>query len=206
MMTYELDAQLAMPEAALLDLKKRLAFAAPSDTVRGLFFRGVLDTVRSLAGDEPAQRCRGMLGKAPFFDFFHYSILDFLRLAFTAAQYISHREGDFDAALRQLGRKGMLDFLRSTAGRTFLTFSVNDPRRALTNLPVLFRTVASYGDRAVEWRGPQHCRVVMTRDFMPPAYHEGELLALMEYLHLGSVEVVSRETGALDSEYEIRWR
>ena len=46
----------------------------------------------------------------------------------------------------------------------------------------------------------------MTRDFMPPAYHEGELQAMMEFLHLGSVEVKSHVSGALDSEYEIRWR
>ncbi len=100
----------------------------------------------------------------------------------------------------------MRDFLGSTAGKTFLSFSIKDPRRSLTNLPVLFRTVASYGSRAVEWRGPRHCHIVMKRDFLPPAYHEGAFQALMEFLHLRCVEVTGQVTGALDSEYELRWQ
>ena len=50
MMMSDTDARLAIPEAALLDLKQRLAFAVPSDTVRGLFFRGVLDTTGPWSG------------------------------------------------------------------------------------------------------------------------------------------------------------
>ncbi|WP_052419903.1 TIGR02265 family protein [Hyalangium minutum] len=202
---HDVAAQMEMPLNALLDLKKRLALATPTDTVRGLFFSGVLDTVRYLATEREERHCSKLLGQAPYFDFLPYAIPDFLRLVYMGAQCLSTRDEDFSGALRKLGKRGMKDFLGSSAGKTFLSFSFSEPRRVLSSLPVLFRTTTSYGERTVQWLGPRHCRLVMKRDFMPAAYHEGALLCLMETLRLEGVEVRSRVTGTLDSEYELTW-
>lgn len=204
-MAYDAAPPPEMPLSAQLDLKKRLALATPADTVRGLFFSGVLDTVRYLATEREAWHCRKMLGQAPYFDFLPYAIPDFLRLVFTAARCLSTRDEDFAGALRKLGKRGMKDFLGSSAGKTFLSFSFNEPRRVLSSLPVLFRTTTSYGERTVQWLGPRYCRVVMKRDFLPTAYHEGSFLALMEALRLEGAEVKSRVTGVIDSEYVLTW-
>jgi uncharacterized protein (TIGR02265 family) len=201
----DVAAPLRMPLNAQLDLKKRLALATPADTVRGLFFSGVLDTVRYLATEREEWHCRKLLGQAPYFDFLPYAIPDFLRLVYMAASCLSVRDEDFSGALRKLGARGMKDFLGSSAGKTFLSFSFSDPRRVLSSLPVLFRTTTSYGVRTVQWLGPRYCRVVMQRDFLPTAYHEGGFLYLMEALHLEGVEVRSRTTGVVDSEYVLNW-
>lgn len=205
MMSFDFNAEMMMPATAKLGLKERLSQATPGDTLRGLFFNGVMSTVRSSADEEAVRRCRVMLRQSTFFDFFSYSIFDFLRLAFTAAQYISPRQGSFDAGLRRLGQQGMRDFLASMAGKTFLSFSGTDARRMLTNLPVLFRTAVSYGERSVEWTGSRRCRFIMKRDFMPPSYQEGAIETALQCLHPKLVTVRSVPTGMLDSEYWISW-
>lgn len=204
-LAHELSAPPQMPLNAQLDLKKRLALATPADTVRGLFFSGVLDTVRYLATEREELHCRKLLGQAPYFDFLPYAIPDFLRLVYMGAQCLSARDEDFSGALRKLGARGMKDFLGSSAGKTFLSFSFCEPKRVLSSLPVLFRTTTSYGTRTVQWLGPRYCRVIMKRDFLPAAYHEGGFLSLMEALHLEGVEVRSRAAGVLDSEYVLTW-
>ncbi|WP_224372260.1 DUF2378 family protein [Hyalangium versicolor] len=206
MMTYEFNAEQTMPVLARLGLQERLLRTAPTDTVRGLFFNGVLEMVRTAADEEAVRRCRLMLNQARFFDFFSYSTFDFLRLTFAAAQYLSIRQEGFDAALTQLGERGMKDFLNSMAGKTFLSFSGMDARRMVTNLPVLFRTAVSYGERSVKWLGPQRCQLTMHGDFMPPAYHEGAIRAAVEHLHPHSVTVQSMPLDLLDSQYLISWR
>lgn len=205
MMTFDFNAEVVMPVAAKLGLKERLSRATPEDTVRGLFFNGVLSTVRTFADEEAVRRCRVMMSQSRFFDFFSYSLFDFLRLAFAAAQYISPRQGGFDAGLHRLGQQGMRDFLASMAGKTFLSFSGTDARRMLTNLPVLFRTAVSYGERSVEWTGSRRCRLIMKRDFMPPAYQEGAIETALQILHPKFVTVRSVPTGMLDNEYLISW-
>ncbi|WP_224242334.1 DUF2378 family protein [Hyalangium gracile] len=194
-----------MPALARLSLKERLDRATAADTVRGLFFNGVLDLVRTVTGEEAARRCRSTISQARFFDFFSYSVFDFLRLTFTAAQALSYRRQDFDDALFQLGQRGMKDFLASMAGRTFLSFSGTDERRLLTNLPVLFRTAVSYGERSVQWTGPRSCLLDMKRDFMPTTYHEGAIRTAMELLHPQAVSVQSTPLGPLDCRFEISW-
>lgn len=205
MMTFEFSAEMTMPALARLRMQERLARATPADTTRGLFFNSVLQQVRAEADDEAARRCRLMLGQSRFFDFFQYGVFDLLRLSFNAAQYLSTSPGGFEAALRRLGQRGMSDFLSSLAGRTFLNFCGEDARRTLSSLPMLFRTVASYGERTVEWLGPRSCHVVMKRDFMPPLYQEGALLSVMEQLHLKGGRVQGHPTGALESEYSLSW-
>jgi len=45
----------------------------------------------------------------------------------------------------------------------------------------------------------------MRRDFLPPAYHEGVLAALLSSLGLGVAQVIGRRVGVLDADYEITW-
>lgn len=206
MMTSELNVEMAMPMLTRLGLRERLARATPADTLRGLLFNGALDLLRTSADEEAVRRCRLMLAQSRFFDFFNYSVFDFLRLAFNTAQYISMRQGGFEAALRQLGQRGMKDYLASMAGKAFVNFARDDARRLLTSTPLLFHSLTSYGERSLEWLGPRSCRLVMKRDFMPVVYQEGALHTLVEVLPLKCVRVKGYTVGPLDSEYLISWQ
>jgi uncharacterized protein (TIGR02265 family) len=205
MTTLELHTQWVLPALTHQDLQKRLALVTPGDTVRGFFFKGVLETVSASADEEATRRCLVTLSHTRFVDFFSYSIADFLRLTFTAAQCLASSQGGFEAALRRLGQQTMKSFLRSMAGTTSLSFAGNDERKLLMSLPVMLRTGVSYGERTLSWLGPRCCRISMKRDFMPPAYHEGQLQSLMRTLHSQPVEVHSWALAALDSEYVVSW-
>jgi uncharacterized protein (TIGR02265 family) len=47
--------------------------------------------------------------------------------------------------------------------------------------------------------------MIFKRDFMPPAFHQHVILAALDVCHAPNPRVVGRETGFLDSVYEIEW-
>ncbi|MBJ6766093.1 DUF2378 family protein [Myxococcaceae bacterium JPH2] len=188
------------------DLSMRLSLALKEDTARGLFFNGAVGAVRALGGDTAVDQCLGAAGEKKFVDFFNYPVAAFLRLAYTAAQLMGPQLGGFDATLRRMGTQATSDFLSSTAGKTLLLLAGDSPKRLVSNLPSGYRAAVSYGERSVEWTGERMGRFVMKRDFMPPSYHEGVLQAVIEAQGGRAVQVRGRQTGALDTEYELSWQ
>jgi uncharacterized protein (TIGR02265 family) len=187
------------------DLARRLQPAKPEDTVRGLFSNGILDAVRSLAGDEAARRCLEASGQPKFVDFFNYPIHAHLQLVYTGARYLAPRYGSIEEALRQLGRRLTSDFLNSAAGKTMNLLARGDPKRLLDTLPSAYRVSLTFGTQVIEWTGPTSGRYILERDFIPVPYHEGVLAALLETTHVPNVKVQGRRLGLLDSEYDFSW-
>ncbi len=200
----------APPPSSLTDtqreLRQRCALATPEDTARGMFFRGILESVRNIGGPGLEQLCRQSLPEKRYIDFFSYPITQFLPLAFQAASLLSEHCGGMDAAHRLLGEKATHDFLESVAGRTLLMLAYGEPRLLLGQLPAGFRSAVSYGERTMVWAGPRGGRFIMKRDFMPAAYHEGVLRAALEAVGARDIVVRGRELGLLDTEYTLSWR
>ncbi len=187
-------------------LKQRCALSTPEDTTRGMFFRGVLETVRRLGGPALEAECRKLLPEKRYLDFYSYPVTHFLQLSFLAAHLLADACGGFDEAQRRLGRQAAHDFLTSVAGKTLQMLARDEPRLLLEQLPTGFRLAVSYGERGMTWTGPTSGHFTMKRNFMPPAYHEGVLAAVLEAVGARDVQVHGRDTGVLGAEYAVSWR
>lgn len=188
------------------DLERRLELATPADTVRGTFFLGMLEAVRALAGEEGARRCVEAGDEPRFVDFFNYPVSTFLRVNDVAAWVLAPRCGGWHQAQHHLGRRAMGDMLKSAAGRAMMLLSRGEARRLVGNLSSVYRAAVSYGERSVQWEGASRGRVLMYRDFMPCAFHEGVLLALLEDMKVRAVEVRGTRLDVLESEYLVSWQ
>lgn len=196
------SASVAPPDSGLPQV---LGLVTASDTCRGMFFNGVFDAARSLGGPEVEAMCLAAVGQTRFVDFFSYPVADFLKAIYVAAEVLGPSQGGPDAVLRYLGRRGTGDFLKSNVGRTMLALSGTEPRGLLESLPRSFRAAASYGERSVAWLGDNQALMSARRDFLPPAYNEGVLLAVLELASVSQPVVRIRRLGPLDADYELSW-
>ena len=187
------------------DLERRVSLATPADMVRGSFFLGALEAVRARAGEEGVRPCVEAGGEPRFVEFFNYPVSAFLRVNEAAARVLEPRCGGWQEAQRLLGRRATEDMLKTVAGKALLLLSGGEVRRLVSNLPAAYRAAVNFGERTVTWEGPARGRVVMRHDFMPCAWHEGVLLALLEGMKAREVEVRGWRMDALDSEYLVRW-
>jgi uncharacterized protein (TIGR02265 family) len=183
---------------------RRMA-ATELDTARGMFFLGVLESVRTGVGEDAVASCRAATDERRFVGFFNYPIGSFLKLAQVAARLLSPRWGSFDEALRQMGMQATRSFLESAVGRTFLLLAGGDTRKLVANLPSGYQMAVSYGERSVEWKGEGEALFIMRRDFMPAPYHEGVLREVLTMVGARNARVHGRKLGLLDTEYHITW-
>ncbi len=186
-------------------LERRLTLVTPVDTTRGMFFNGVLALVRQQGSAEGVKRCLAACDNQRFLDFFNYPAEQFLKLTWAAARVLEPELGGFEPALRVLGRQASVDFLGSAAGKALMLLGQGDVRRLMENLPSAYRVSVSYGQRTVEWTGPSSGRLLMERDFMPFAYHEGVLAGVLEAQGVVGVKVVGHQEGLMSSEYDFSW-
>lgn len=187
------------------DFRARITLATAADTAKGMFFNGVLDAVQKLLDAEAREKCLAASGEKKFIDFFNYPIATFLPMVFTAAELLAPSCQGHDAAFRKLGKQAATDFLTSGVGKTLLVLAGHEPARLVSAVPTAFKTSVSYGERRVEFLGPRHAVVKVTRDFMPHPYHEGVLAAAVEAMHSRNVKVVGKRTATLDAEYDLTW-
>ena len=185
--------------------EERLALATPQDMARGLFLRSTLKAVRALGDEALMERCAAACGESRFFDFFNYPLRLHLRMMATAAPALAGRHGDLEQSLWLLGHCVAMDFLESEAGRTMQVLVRGEPKRLVNNLPSTYQ-VSVTGERSVKWLGPQCCRLTMQRDFLPPAFHEGMLVAMLERMNASRIKVVGQSVDVLGSEYDITWQ
>ncbi len=186
--------------------EKRLALATPEDTTLGLFLRGTLEAIRALGDEVLVRRCLEACGEEHFADFQHYPVRLHLQLVFTAVRELAAQPEALEELLRRLGRGAAADFLESSAGRTMRRLVREEPKRLVSNLPAAYRVSLGFGEREVAWTGPRSAHFVMRGDFLPPPFHEGVLMAMLERLNARKVRVCGRQTGVLDSEYELSWQ
>lgn len=179
------------------------------DTVRGMFFNGLLTLVRTYGGEPALKQCHTLLGdmrfERSFISFSSYPAQDFLRLCVAASQVLGPSLGNPEDTARQLGRYTSQDFLNSMAGKTLMVLAGGSPYRLLGSISQAYRAAVSFGERKVTKKGDKLIIVNYTRDFFPLVHSEGVLLAVLEALKLKNPQVRSRSLGELDSEYELTW-
>jgi uncharacterized protein (TIGR02265 family) len=185
-------------------LERRLVEVRDADTARGLVLNRLFDLVREHAGEDAARRCDPR-GKGSRFELFAYPAREYLEAAWSAEAAIGRELGGEDAFFEALGRHSVIGFLGSALGRAIFAVAGRDPRRLVAAAPAGYRAAASYGERTVEWLGEKGARLAMRRDFMPPAFHRGVILAALEGADARRPIVAARATGLLDAEYDIRW-
>ena len=206
----QLNREAGAPAGEALDspeaLARREALALPGELARGMFFQATLEAVRALGDEEAVRRCLEASGEERFVDFFNYPVATHLRVLFTAAQQLQGRCGSLEEALRQLGLRAGVHFMRCVAGMALLLVSRWEPRRLVDGLPSVYRAAVSYGKRSVMWTGPASGRLLMQREFMPYPFQEGVLAGVLEGGKARGVQVRGRQLSTLDSEYDVSWR
>lgn len=194
-----------VPQGGMQEWAQRMSLATSEDIVRGLFSQSVLKSIRALGDEALARCCSAECGQERFVDYFSYPIRLHLQMISAAMPVLAARHGDADQALWLLGHCVAMDFLDSEAGRTMQVLVRGEAKRLVNNLPSTYQ-VALTGERLVKWLGPQSCRFIMKRDFMPAPFHEGMLVAMLERLKASKVKVAGRQTSLLASEYDISWQ
>jgi uncharacterized protein (TIGR02265 family) len=186
-------------------MEQRLVLATPQELVRGLFFNSMLGLVKTLADQGAMERCLGASGEQQFIDFFQYPVSTLIRMTYTAGQELSARYGGFEEALRRMGQQAMADFLDSAMGKTLRHLAGQDIRTLVSSMQGMYRMTTNYGERRVVWEAPTRGRLILQRNFIPYAYHEGGLRTTLDRMGARNVRVVGRQTGPVDSEYEFSW-
>jgi uncharacterized protein (TIGR02265 family) len=186
------------------DLARRLAAASDADTTRGLNFNALFALVRDELG-EGACREIDPARKGSRVDLFSYSMRDYLRAAWDAADRLEPRLGSIEAVWHELGTRTVRGFLSSVLGRAIFAIAGRDPRRLISAGPAGYRAGASYGERKVEWLGERHARLVFKRDFMPSAFNRAVVLTAVQSTNARNPRVDAKDTGFLESVYEISW-
>ncbi len=186
------------------DLAKRIAAATPADTSRGLNFNTVFGLVTDLLGEAEARKVDPH-GKGGRVDFFSYPIADYLQITWDAVDRLEPRLGSTEAVLQELGRRTVTGFLASLLGKTVFAMAGRDPRRVLASGPAGYRSAVSYGERKVEFQGERSARMTFAHDFMPACFHSLVLETALKATDANNVRVVGRDTGFLNSEYQISW-
>jgi uncharacterized protein (TIGR02265 family) len=186
-----------------------LPLPGPDDTVRGLFFSGLLNLVKRHGGELALRQCQQLLADKRFLrgfiSFSSYPATDFLRVAHAASQVLAPQLGSLEATARQLGMATVRDFTHSMAGKTLLTLSGPSPARLLSNIPSAYRAAVSFGERKVTIQGNKAAHITFKRDFLPLAHSEGVILAVLEVSSAKNPQVRSRSLSQLDSEYDVTW-
>lgn len=190
----------------LAELARRRTFVKPEEhTIRGFFFKGILDNLRTLGDEAMVARCLEACGQERFMDFFSYSTDLMFPLLFTALPTLAERHGGAEAALRQMGRQSSIDFLASVAGRAMMLLAQGSPKPLLSSLPAAFRVAMSYGNSQVEWLGPRQGRLSSQFSLMPPPFMEGLVLQLLEAAGARGGRATARSVGDLDIVCEFSW-
>lgn len=188
------------------ELERRRELATPADSVRGMFFRSVLEVMRELGDAHAVARCVEACGERRFVDFNCYPVSTFLRLLGTSARLLGSGYGNFEGALKALGRRGATDFFASSAGRPLGAMLQGNPKWMVDSLPMAYAVASANGGQcSVTWESPRRVRVLLERDFFPCAYVEGALTAALELLGARDPRVRSRSMGPLCCEYSLTW-
>jgi uncharacterized protein (TIGR02265 family) len=187
------------------DLARRLALATPRDTTRGLAFNAMFDVIRDHGSDDLAQSCdpAETAGRTALL---WYPVSDYLKIAWTSADWLEEDLGGWEAVFREFGRHMARMVLESPVGKTLALVAARNPRQLLQNASAGYWSMVSYGQRQVTFPAETHAVFTFRGDFMHPAYHAGILGGAVEAMGGADVATEWRQTGPLESAIEVAWR
>lgn len=188
------------------ELRFRLSFIEPSNAIRGVFIKGVLEVVQQIGGKAAVDHCMEVLGEKELLDFFNYPMATFLRMTYAAAHFLSDRYGNFEGAMWKMGYQALKNFEVSPVGRSMLMLAHGEPKRLLESLPATTQAMTAGGETSVLSTGHTSGIYSVKRDFMPPCYTEGAMQALFEVMKVHKLEIHAERTGPFDTNYRISWQ
>lgn len=189
----------------LQDLERRRTFAKPEHCMRGFFFKGLLENIRTLGDEALVKRCTEACGQEHFVDLFNYSVQLLFPILFTALPTLAERYGGAEAALQQLGRQSTTDFLASVPGKAMLLLAHGRPRLLLSSLPAAVTVSMNYGSARVDWTGPTQGHFIAESSFVPAPFHEGMVRQMLEAVRARGIHVTAWPTGDLGMTCEFSW-
>lgn len=192
---------MATDRAALAALK---AAATAADTLRGLNYTTLFDFARVELGPKSPREV-DPLGKGERVEFFTYPVAVYLDAVWAVVERLAPRFGSADLVLQALGKRTVDRYLESALGKTLFSIAGRDPRRILSAAPAAFKGAVSYGDRSTTFLGDRKALFIVKRDFMPSAFHRGLIHSALSATDAHGLRVDARDTGFMDSEYDISW-
>ena len=191
------------------DYDRRLPHTKPTDTLRGLYFNGMFNAVKSAGGEQALKQFHDMLKdpalKRRYIDFSNYSAADYLKIGSVAVRVIAPHVGGLANAARHIGKQGVVDFTSSMFGKTLMLLSGNSAAKSLSSLPSSYSTSTNWGERTVTMLSETSARVSFRSDLIPPAQHEGMLLAIVKSVNAKNPQVHTYPKGILDCDFEVTW-
>lgn len=194
-----------MPQDAQ-DLAQRIALSTPQDTVKGSLFRSVVAVLEQRLPEDPRiPELKTRFVKSVWRDFSNFPVGEYLTLVYTAAELLEPVTGGIREAQTALGHGVSLAFLDSAVGKLALTMtSGRDPLAMLSYAASVYAVSASYGKRTYLRSGPHEAVLQLRRDFLPPDYHRGAVMAGVQFHgHAADVEVQS--LSLLDMDVLVRY-
>lgn len=189
----------------LQDLQWRTTFVKPEHTVRGMFFRGMLESFRDMGDEALVQRCMEASGHERFVDFFSYSVHVQSQLLLTALPTLASLHGSGEAALRQLGRRSISDFLGSVTGKAMRMMANGRPRPMIEHMPTGYRVAVSFGEMKVVWAGARQGSLLVALSFLPPPVYAGMLQGVLEASRAQGIRTAGRATEGLGVACDFSW-
>jgi uncharacterized protein (TIGR02265 family) len=182
---------------AAIDVEGRLAGAPEDGWVRGMFFQGLVDFVRSKTGKT--------VGRERYLAFKTYPLREYIALLATLASAafpdVPAREG-----LRRLGHRAYPNLMSSTFGRVLFSVAANDFGEALRLVGRVYRMVANPGRVLVARLEPGLALLELRHMWtFADAYQVGVFEGGMRtYRREGEVEVRVKSLSEVD--LWLRWR
>jgi len=186
------------------DLQARIAAATPQDTVRGLIFNALFETLEEHAGKAAALACDAS-GKGHRTEFFSYPVAEFLATIGRAVAVLEPKLGSVDRVLHECGYRALANVFTSALGVTIVVLARKDPRALLGQTSTAYRGMVSYGERKLEWLGPTQAQLSFQRDFLLPPYHCGVFTAALDAVGARNPRVTGKQVSLLEAAYEVGW-
>jgi uncharacterized protein (TIGR02265 family) len=144
------------------DIVERLQDVPPSARVRGLYFKSVLNVLRSLDKLESFSRIYPPIPRASVK---FYPLNDYLlELAVAGATVTSPAE--LHAGIREITRRNATAFAASVLGRVLIRVLAHDPVRVTEQGLAARRQSTSYGEWQMERHGPKEISMVYHAEYM----------------------------------------
>jgi uncharacterized protein (TIGR02265 family) len=182
--------------AAPLDLAAHLALAPRSATVKGMFFRKILDETASVMG-RPVRA-------GAYFPFSDYPLADWLTLLHDAARY-AYPKRTVRAGLARLGRAMYPTVAGSMMGRVVLSVAGGSIMHALPVYPRVWSLLNNHSRAEVDELTPGRVviRLRSVWDFLD-SFEHGALASGMGMFGIDA-RVKVAVLGPCDADFEVTW-
>lgn len=164
------------------DVEERIARATPDDTLKGMFFKRILETAESAGIDPAASRLQAPPMRLRYQTFFDYPVADYFRLVASVASTM-HPRLAISEGIRRVGGRDFAEFAESKVGRVMLAFTGN-ARSTLARSGPMYGAVLKGSARIESSATPEGVRITY-RDYP----------GLTEVYPIGTIESVCRHYG-----------